>query len=433
MNKPTTRVSSLSRNEPKYSFYSYVAAILGLLGAFFWAIRGTSGYGGSQGGLLAGVGWAIVWYYFANRGNWGVTRPYAAPRVLAAITFGIAFGGLTGYGVYIAWLRGSYYLDYPDTVRTIAPWTGYAMLFLCGLHWGGITGAFLAWCAPRRPVLRNGWIMRILLGIAGAVVASVVVRMAPHWFLPFYGEGLYEILENRTSIRAMRSLYTIAPHMGLFLGFLAFEIGRRDWRAVGMMAVLSVGFAIPFSLGGYWQTLYGSTLHLDWWKNWEMSIGLGGGLSFGLAFFLFNRPESTSPSRESSPAEMIWGGVVPLSLAGCSVVINACKGVVDIHNLDVPNWAGVTGASLWVLLFALIVVWWIVRIRRGGQDGAISTVPLVVVFGLVVLGGYLVSIPLPLSFGNKVLLALYTLYLGASLVLFWLTRKPSVSGGMFVP
>lgn len=55
--------------------------------------------------------------------------------------------------------------------------------------------------------------------------------------------------------------------------------------------------AAPFTVGGYWHTFEGPALELPWWKNWEMSIGLGGGLAFGLAFYLFNRPEAHRPPR----------------------------------------------------------------------------------------------------------------------------------------
>ncbi len=420
-------------NKPQHLYYCCITLIMGLMGSFFWAIRGTSGYGGSQGGLLAGAGWALLWYYFAHMGGWGAVRPYASPRILAAITFGIAFGGLTGYGVYIAWLQGKYYLDYPNTVRAIAPWTGYAMLFLCGLHWGGITGAFMAWCAPHRPVPRKGWIVRILLGITGAIAAGMIVYHLPQWFLPFYGEGLYDVMENRTCIRAMGSIQNIAPHLGLFLGFLVFEIGRRDWRAVGMMTVMSLGFAVPFTVGGYWHTMQGSALQIDWWKNWEMSIGLGGGLSFGLAFLLFNRPESKAPPREISPMEKILGGAVPLSLAGCSIVMNACKGFVDIHALNVPTWEGRVASIFCALLFVLLLVYWSFRIRQGTDAGRISTFAFVAVLVLIILAGYLVSIPFPLRLANKVLLTCYTVSVGVSLILFRFSRKNVISRDTFGP
>jgi hypothetical protein len=124
--------------------YVFAALVMGLMGAFFWAIRGTGGYGGAQGGMLAGLGWAMLWHYFSRFNGDHSRRPYGSGRMIAAITLGIAAGGLTGYGVYTGWVRGKFYLDYPDQVRAVSPLWGYAMLFLCGLHWGGLAGAFMA-------------------------------------------------------------------------------------------------------------------------------------------------------------------------------------------------------------------------------------------------------------------------------------------------
>jgi len=137
MQKKNAGNGAASESNLQPSDYWAIAGIMGLMGAFFWAIRGTSGYGGSQGGLLAGLGWGVLWYLFSSLDGTARQRPYGHARMIAAITFGIAFGGMTGYGVYIAWLQGKFYLNYPEGVRDIAPWTGYAMLFLCGLHWGG--------------------------------------------------------------------------------------------------------------------------------------------------------------------------------------------------------------------------------------------------------------------------------------------------------
>lgn len=419
MNETQSRLSPA----PPYSRYLSVATIMGLMGAFFWAIRGSAGYGGSQGAMLAGLGWAVLWYGFANLDGRGKERAYASPRMLAAITLGIAFGGLTGYGVYIAWLQGRFYLDYPDGVRAIAPWTGYAMLFFCGLHWGGVAGAFMAWCAPAKPVTWVHWIWRLAAGIAGALAAGWLVHAFPQWFLPFYSEGIYDVPANETCLRAQGSIGNIAPHVGLFLGFLGFEATRRDWRAVGMMTVMALGFAIPFSAGGYWQTLHDTGPGIDWWKQWEMSIGLGGGLALGLAFYLFNKPISKSTTRQVSAREMVWGGGLPLWLAGCVVFMGACEGLLDMHH---PEWMyPVRGVATLVYMIGtgLCLVWWSNRMRKGSGSVVLPGWILVCALVLIVLSGYAVSTPLPLLFANKVLLSLYTFYLGASLFQFYLMRR----------
>ena len=156
--------------------YFIITIVMGLSGAFFWAIRGTGGYGGEQGAALAGLGWAALWHLSSRLGGADRQRPYGGGAAMAAIVFGIAVGGLTGYGVYNSWVRGEFYINYPEGGRAVGAWTGYAMLFVCGLHWGGMAGVFLAWCAPRIPLQKRDWLLRIGAGIAGAVLASEIGR-----------------------------------------------------------------------------------------------------------------------------------------------------------------------------------------------------------------------------------------------------------------
>lgn len=418
-----------SRGALREHQYLSVAAIMGLMGAFFWAIRGTSGYGGSEGGMLAGLGWAVLWYGFANLDGQGRYRPYASPRIVAAITFGIAFGGLTGYGVYTAWVDGKFYLDYPDGMRAIAPWTGYAMLFLCGLHWGGVAGVFMAWCAPAKSMRLVDWMLRVAAGIAGAVMAGWIVRTFPHWFLPFYNEGVYDIPANETCLRAQGSIGNIASHLGLFLGFLCFEAVRRDWRAVGVMTVMALGFAVPFALGGYWHTFREAGTQIDWWKNWEMSIGLGGGLAFGLAFYRFNRPVSRGKTLDISARELVWGGGLPLWLGCCLVFAGACKEFSDMHHLYWPDRVYGTSLLLYVLLAGAFFIWRAVRVMRGDHGGILSFRVLAIASALIVAAGYVVSTPLPLQFSRKVLLCLYVFYTGVSLLLFLMMRRRMKQAG----
>ncbi|HUW59955.1 MAG TPA: hypothetical protein VMZ06_03030 [Candidatus Bathyarchaeia archaeon] len=403
--------------------YLSITIIMGLMGAFFWAIRGTGGFGGEQGGILAGLGWAVLWYGFSRIDGTARTRPYGHAGAIVAITFGIAVGGFTGYGVYNSWVRGQFFLDHPNGLRDVGAWTGYAMLFVCGLHWGGIPGAFLAWCAPRKPVRWQGWAGRIGGGIAGAVAAGVIVRVFPQWFLPFYNEGIYQLPENATCIRAAGSIRNIAPHVGLFLGFLAFEIGRRDWRAVGIMLVMALGFAIPFSVGGYWHTMNDSALQISWWKNWEMSIGLGGGLAFGLAFYLFNRPEDVAP-RPVTSTERIAGAGIPLAIGLAQILMGGYEGFRSLHKLP---WAELPDLSAFLVIAGMVLVAIIslpligrssTAAPRHAAEPIPSWVPFAVVT-LIVVVGYLVSIPPKLQLANNVLLLLYTAYIAVSAMLIF--------------
>lgn len=410
--------------------YILVAIICGLMGAFYWAIRGTGGFGGAAGGALAGFGWALLWHAFSHSDGAGEHRPYSHAWMVWAITLGIAFGGLTGYGVYTAWVRGTFYLDYPGGVREVGAWTGYAMLFVCGLHWGGNTGCFMAWCAPGRPVRGRDWLLRIACGVAGAVAAGIVVRVFPQLFLPFYGEGLYQVEANATCQRAVGSIHNIAWHVGLFLGFLGYEIGRRDWRAVGMILVLALGFAIPFAVGGAWHTMHGSELKIGWWKNWEMTIGLGGGLAFGLAFFLFNRPAAASRPALGAKSRAFFASYFPFWLPALIVCFSVYDGLSNLHGFE-RTAAG--HIIILVLLTAVVgaTAWRRIQQTKGQQNARFRLpFPEILAFqALIIAAGYLTSIPGDeLRLANKVLLVLYTIYIGCSCALaFLLYRRRQTS------
>jgi hypothetical protein len=395
----------LKRSELAGLDYLLIALIMSLMGAFFWAIRGTGGFGGEQGGMLAGLGWAALWHAFSRLDGTDRRRPYGRGVALAAITFGIAFGGFTGYGVYTAWVRGQFYLDYPN-----------------GLHWGGIAGAALAWCAPRTRLGWEGWMARIAFGVAGAVVAAIVVRTYAQWFLPFYDEGIYRVDANETCIRAENSIRTIAPHVGLLLGLLAFEIARRDWRAVGLIVVMALGFAIPFSVGGIWHTMHDTALKIEWWKNWEMSIGLGGGLAFGLAFYLFNRPDPLGTPRPVTSAERLAGVGIPLILGLANVLLGTYDGFRGLHKLP---WPELPDLSMLLVVggMALVSLLWLLSKRNRSYglpaDAApVSARVLAGIVALIIVAGYATSIPPEVAFANRVLLGLYTSYITLSAILF---------------
>jgi hypothetical protein len=304
--------------------------------------------------------------------------------------------------------------------RDVAPWTGYAMLFLCGLHWGGNAGAFMAWCAPGKPMRGLDWAVRVACGIGGAVAAGVFVRIFPQLFLPFYSEGIYSVFEYKTCIRALDSIHTIAPHVGLFLGFLAYEIMRRDWRAAGMMLTMGFGFAIPFAVGGYWHTCHDLPIKLGWWKNWEMSIGLGGGLALGLAFWLFNRPGGKPQFKLGPKSEAFFLSGFPVWLPTYNVLSGLYSGLWELHGARPTTFGHLIVLVLSALPF--IFIWW--RRKTGLPDVAhrfqLSFRGMLLFQALIIVSGFLVSIPMAWQLANIVLVSLYVGYVGISLILGWL-------------
>jgi len=393
------------------------------MGAFFWAIRGTNGYGGFTGGTLAGFGWATLWLLFSQMPGSAERRPYGGGRIFAAIMFGVAFGGFTGYGIYTAWVNGLYQMT-RGVDRELPAWTGYVMLFLCGLHWGGVTGAFMSWCAPQHssswsdPLSWLKWILRIASGIAGVWLAVWMVNTFPQYFLPFWNEGYYQNPDYDLSLRAQRSMSNVMRHVGLFLGFFLFEVARRDWRAVKVMLVMSLGFAVPFAVGGYWHTVHQfSNLNVDWWKNWEMTIGMGGGLAFSMVFFLFNQP--TSEPRTATRLERIFGIGLTMWFGTGVVALGAWEGIIRNHRLEESLEASRT-PLFWAYqgIAVLISVWWIWHVSRQStgdlQIAARRPVAVWILFALlalIVAAGTVTSIPPEFRLANKVLLTLYTIYI----------------------
>lgn len=397
-------------------------AIMALMGAFFWAIRGTGGYGGETGGTLAGFGWGLLWYWLANRGAGqgqgaeGAARPYSSTWAVVALTAGVAFGGFTGYGVYTGWVRGEYCLNAPDLCRPIGAWTGYAALFVCGLHWGGNAGVVLAWCAPARPLSARGWAARIGCGVAGAAAALGTTYLAPSLFLPLFAEGIYSDPSLKTAVRALDSLHTIAPHVGTLVGFAAFEAARRDWRAVKLIATLALGFAVPFAVGGWWHTFQGASLQIGWWKNWEMTIGLGGGLALALAFRWFNRPGEAPPAL-GDRARAGFASGLHLWLPAFVVMKGCYDGVTKTHGLE--------DSPMSYIFIAMICVagmgWWR---RRKSVRPAWELAPREV-FGfvaLIVAAGFAVTVPAEWKLENVVLVVLYCLYIGGAALIVWSAR-----------
>ncbi len=380
-----------------------ITLAMGLMGMYFWAIRGTGGYGGAQGAVVAGLGWALLWQIFSSVGAARAGTPPRSPWILAAIILGVGVGGMTGYGVYTAWVRGEFFLNHPAGMRPVAPWTGYAMLFVCGLHWGGVAGAFIAW-ALAGPVSRKTWILRMASGIAGALLAVQFVSRLPQLFLPFHAEGLYLDPANETCIRAAGSMENVFSHVGLFLGFLVCELARGNRRGAVGMLLIALGFALPFAAGGYWHTLREASLQLDWWKNWEMSIGLGGGLTLGGAFWAVHREPAPARTRSDAPLAVR----ILLGLALYVTVRGAIKGVLAHEEVD--SKAFMNSLDVVVLMLGALG-FFLYRAAGKYRAGFLSQLPagaLLAGLGVICLCGYAVTLPGDPSTGRSFLLAVYT-------------------------
>ena len=275
--------------------------LLACNGAFYWAIRGTGGYGGSAGGGFAGIGWAICWYFLSHEKNEVKRRPYSSPWIVLAITFGMWYGGMHGWGQFNSWIKGIFGIGISNSVTvSVNPAWGFAAHFQCGMAWVGATGVFMAWCGTKRKTRGIDWIFRIIFGVSGAILSQVVFYVFPALVLPLYGEGYYTPLPTNPDSDILRTISTAQSsilYFGIFLGLLAYEIIRKEWRGVLLILVMGVGGGLSQMLSAFWH--FGGALNLDlipgieytgWWKAWEMSTGFFHGITIAVCYFLFNRP-----------------------------------------------------------------------------------------------------------------------------------------------
>jgi hypothetical protein len=195
---------------------------------------------------------------------------------------------------------------------------------------------------------------------------------------------------------------------------------------VALILTMALGFAVPFAAGGYWHTMQDSSLRLGWWKHWEMTIGLVGGLAFGLAFWRFNRPAAQGAAPLGSTARAFFRSGLHLSIPSFILLGGAYEGVCNIRGVE-------PAATVHLLLFAVCVsVPLMVRPWRRDRDSraaarcGVSLEASAALLGMIVVAGYLVSIPAEWQLATAVLVVLYTGYVGTSILLasrLWRHRK----------
>ncbi len=270
------------------------------LGGMTWAVRGCSGFGAWKGCVFAGVTWGAAWWYLAHDPRREQSRRYASAWIVAALTFGIGIAGIQGWMQWPSLFEGKLMTDATPGVDRFVPISrayGFLWLFLAGAKWAGIGACFLAWTGSLKETRVWHWVVRIACGLAGAYLARLLIVHYPQYFLPLYDsiQGQYEDLKHNPSLRRMMNDCTEAVHhLGLILGFLVFEVVRRDWKNVGLILTASIVNGIGWALFQNWKwapTVFPG-VHFNFWRCWESSGGLSMGFAFGLAYFLFNRPMS---------------------------------------------------------------------------------------------------------------------------------------------
>jgi hypothetical protein len=327
------------------------------VGFFAWAIRGTTGFGGVRGCVFAGACYAIVWLFLSRRndpGNSSLQRPYRSGWLVIGMVIFIAVGGFHGWMQITGWTRGVFMAGVP-----IDPAFGYAYWIIASMPWAGLGAVAIAWTGSRHPSTPKEWVLRIVFGGAGVLIALALWSAFPRVFLPDYQTGLYSTEPtNRTITGALSGTETDMIFLGIYAGLLSYEIFRKDWRNVKLITIVGVVTAA-------WWVLF-QAVHVDLinWKWWEESAGAGIGLGFGLAFYICNRPEQIPEPPVTKKDMEKWENVIGIYFPLCVAVTwgfyRAILGAIG-------NLTGTTPDEIIAVLVPIVIastVLWIVGVRR---------------------------------------------------------------------
>lgn len=339
------------------------------LGGMTWAVRGCSGYGAVNGCVFAGVTWGAAWWYIAHEPGGRQSRRYASGWIVLALAFGIGLSGARGWMQWPSFFEGRLLLDAPhNKFVPISRVYGFVWLFIAGAPWAGIGACMLAWCGSQRPVRAGGWCVRIACGVAGVLTARLLFESCPGVFLPLYGalKEQYQDFQTNPNLRRLVGDNRLAiEHLGLYVGFLAYEIGRKDWKNVTLISVVGVLNGFGWSLCQNWRWASGMWpgSSFNWWRCWESSGGISIGIAYGIAYYLVNRRVSEAEQTLSEvhltstrPNLERFGLYLGLVFGLGFSVKNGLKGWANIHLGNEAYWSGVFAMVIYPLCALLLAV-----------------------------------------------------------------------------
>ncbi|MCG3199121.1 MAG: hypothetical protein HUU16_20260 [Candidatus Omnitrophica bacterium] len=278
------------------------------LGGMSWAVRGSSGYGGSSGCIFAGVLWGAAWWFIARDSSPVQTRRYASAWIIFALTVGIGFSGNRGWMQWSSFFEGRLQTNYSKgEFLPISPAYGFLWLFIAGVPWAGLGACLLAWCGPKQPFRAWHWVARIAAGVCGVILARFLFNQLPDLFLPLHSSiaDRYQDLETNPNLRRLiNDNRNAITHLGLYLGFLGFELARRDWKNVLLIVTVGGLNGIGWAACQNWKWAPGvwPGVNFNWWRCWESSGGISIGIAYGVAFYLVNRRMSPEEAANQAPA-----------------------------------------------------------------------------------------------------------------------------------
>jgi hypothetical protein len=293
--------SILSNLHPFHrNFYEILLplSLFAIAGAFGWAIRGTQGWGGTAGGIIAGLIWGFLFYFLA------ALRGIDARWQTIHLGIGIGIGGLNAYGQLLGWIQGNFSTG--TGVIPINPWIGYFWLLIIGLEWGGNAAIILCWSLmdyPNRTIQIRYYVLRFFGGFLGGLFGYYLIKLNPTLFFPHYNIELYGGIACAIQCtRTMTTLPLLGSLFGIFCGLFIVEILLKNRLVFKITCIMAIGFGVIFPVAAYlWFILPQSSF--DWWKVWEESIGLIGGLSIGCVFLLIMKDVKFSNESGVKPIE----------------------------------------------------------------------------------------------------------------------------------
>lgn len=342
--------------------------VFAALGGMTWAVRGSSGYGGGMGCVFAGVLWGSAWWFMAREPGKAQTRRYSSGWIIFTVTLGMGIAGSRGWAQWPQFFDGRLYTNWAEEeFVAISPAYGFLWMFIAGIPWAGISACMLAWCANDQQMNRGQWVLRIGSGIAGIIVARILFSSFPGVFLPLYSsmEAEYnDLAQNPNLGRLINDNRLAIAHMGLYLGFLSYECGRRDWKNVTLILTVGLVNGIGWATLQNWKWAPGlwSDAHFNWWRCWESCGGISIGVAYGIAWYLVNRgaPADEKRYRIQRPNRERLGAYLGLILGLGLSIRSGLKGWANIYLGNEDYWSSV----LWTIIgpLMLLALLWLVFI-----------------------------------------------------------------------
>ena len=387
-----------------------------------WAVRGSSGYGGSAGCIFAGVTWGTAWWFISRHATVGHSRPYNSGWIILAMTIGIGIAGDRGWMQWASFFEGRLQTNYAKGEFVPIP-RGYGFLwqFISGIPWAGIGACFLAWCAPTRPLRVGDWIARLACAFGAALFARFLCARFPDVFLPLHQQLAAQYADfdaNPNLRRLINDNRNAIMHLGFFLGCFAYELARRDWRNVTLIGTVGLLNGVGWALLQNWKWAHKVWPNADFnfWRCWESSAGISIGLAYGVAYYLVNRPvPSVNLHSRKNPNFERFAAYLGLLLGLGLSIRNGLKGSANIYLGREDYWS----VLLWkitaplLLLGLVLIVWRVWRTRAISRTELFPHAYALMWFVLITQNILAQLVTGPWSSWNEVAFSLYYLVLFA--------------------